>query len=179
MERCLKLIAVTTLTLSFGVADINARERPVKMTFSGSIVPTSIAVQANTITDEELLEGEGSLGRFTFRKLRTDALAPQPSSTCAGLNIPVVAGGGVFRFQDGSLLTVLISEGGLCINLAAMMGHLTETYRITGGTGRFSGASGSLTSTATLRPVLAGSGGVVLLTSTGRFEGEVETRDEQ
>jgi len=179
MAHRIKLIAATTLTLSLGVADIYARERPVRMTFSGSIVPTSIAVQANTITDEELLEGHGALGPFTFRKLRTDALAPQPSSACPGLNIPVVAGGGVFRFQDGSLLTVLISEGGLCINLAAMVGHLTETYRITGGTGRFSGASGSLTSTATLRPVLVGSGGVVLLTSTGRFDGAVEARDEQ
>ena len=89
-----------------------------------------------------------------------------------------MAGGGVFRFQDGSLLTVQILEGGLCIDLAAMVGHLTETYQITGGTGRFSGASGRLASTATLRPVVAGSGGVVLLTSTGRFEGAVETRDE-
>ena len=179
MEHRITLIAATTLMLNLGIADIDARERPVRMKFSGSIVPTSIAVQANTITDEELLEGDGSLGPFTFRNLRTDALAPQPSDACAGLNIPVVAGGGVLRFQDGSLLTVLISEGGLCIDFVAMVGHLTETFRITGGTGRFSGASGSLTSTATLRPVLAGTGGVVLLTSTGRFEGAVETRDEQ
>ncbi len=179
MEQRIKLIAATMLTLSLAVAGVYAHERPVRMEFSGSMVPTSIAVQPNTITDEELLEGHGSLGPFTLRKLRTDALAPQPSSACAGLNIPVVAGGGVFRFQDGSLLTFQIAEGGLCIDLLAMVGHLTETYRITGGTGRFSGASGRLTSTATLRPVLAGSAGVVLLTSTGRFDGAVETRDEQ
>ena len=109
------------------------------------MVPTSIVMQPNTITDEELLAGSGALGSFTFRKLRTDALAPQPSTACSGpsqANIAVVAGGGVFRFEDGSLLTVGITEGALCIDFAAGMARLTETYQITGGTGRFKGVSG-------------------------------------
>ncbi len=54
------------------------------------------------------------------------------------------------------------------------MAHLTTNYQITGGTGRFKGASGILTLTATLRPVLSdASGGVVLATDTGKFEGTV------
>jgi len=54
------------------------------------------------------------------------------------------------------------------------VGHLTLTYQITGGTGRFNGASGTLTLTAILVPVLENaSGAAVLLTNTGEFEGTV------
>lgn len=178
----MKHIATMALMLSLAIAGVHADERPVRMKFSGSMVPTSIVVRPNTITDEELLAGDGALGPFTFRKLRTDALAPQPSSTCSGanqLNIPVVAAGGVFRFQDGSLLTVgLKEEGGLCIdfNLPPVppVAHLTESYEITGGTGRFRGATGSLTLKATLSVVMfSDSGQPVLLASTGTLEGTV------
>jgi hypothetical protein len=162
--------------LNLGVASLYAQERPVMMKFSGSSIPTAINVQPNTITDEELLAGKGTLGPFTLRKLRTDG-APQPSDTCSGptlLNIPVVAGAGVFRFQDGSLLTAQITGGAICIDLTALVGHLTETYQITGGTGRFEGASGSLKLTATLHPVFSdAAGNPALLTSTGEFEGTV------
>jgi hypothetical protein len=178
----MKHIATMVLMLGLGVASVHAQERPVRMKFSGSMVPTSIVVQPNSITDEELLAGDGALGSFTFRKLRTDALAPQPSSACPGLNIPVLAAGGVFRFQDGSLLTVGLKEpGALCI--VPPQGHLTETYEITGGTGRFRGATGSLTLKATLSVVMvSNSGQPVLLTSTGTLEGTVDApgiRDEQ
>ena len=50
----------------------DSRQGQVHMKFSGSMVPTAIDVQPNTITDEELLAGNGTLGPFTFRKLRTD-----------------------------------------------------------------------------------------------------------
>jgi len=74
----MKHVATTALILTLGVAGVSAEERPVKMRFSGSMVPTSIVMQPNTITDEELLAGSGALESFTFRNLRTDALAPQP-----------------------------------------------------------------------------------------------------
>ena len=172
----MKHIATVALMLNLGVASVYAQQKPVNMTFSGSMVPTAINVQPNTITDEELLAGNGTLGPFTFRKLRTDALSPQPSNTCVGpqLNIPVVAGAGVFRFQDGSLLTVSLTQGALCIDLTAGVAHLTETYQITGGTGHFKGASGALTLKGTVMPVLfSASNAAVLLTNTGELEGTV------
>ena len=173
----MKHIATMALMLNLGVAGVYAQQRPVKLTFSGSMVATSLNLQPNTVTDEEHLAGNGTLGSFTFRKLRTDGRSPLPSSTCVGadhLNFPVVAGGGVFRFQDGSLLTVLITGGDLCIDFTAVLGHLTETYRITGGTGRFKGASGMLTLTETLMPVLAdASQNPVCRAATGGFTGTV------
>ena len=173
----MKHIATVALMLSLGVAGVYAEQRPVKMTFSGTNVQTTINLQPGTVTDEEILAGDGTLGPFTYRELRADTGSSQPPSTCSGpthLYFPIVTGAGVFRFQDGSLLTVNITEGAICIDFAAGMGHLTGNYQITGGTRRLKGASGNLTLTATLTPVLFNaSGAAVLLTNTGKFEGTV------
>ena len=178
----MKHIATVALMLNLGVAGVYAQQRAVKMTFSGTLGPSTLSLQPNTNTDEQNLAGNGTLGPFTFRELHADPTAPQPSSTCSPGNAPPrlyfpnVAGGGVFRFQDGSLLTVGVTEAGssICIDLTAGVAHLTTNYQITGGTGRFNRASGTLTLTATLTPALFNAdGGVVLATDKGKFEGTV------
>ena len=96
-----------------------------------------------------------------------------------------MSGAGVFRFENGSLLIVTVVDGSGCVNLAAMNAGLTVNYEITGGTGRFAGASGDLTMTATLVAVLRNaSNAPALLTNTGEFEGKifraaVEEKDRQ
>ena len=175
------ILAVVTTSQIVRAADrgegVDARQGQVKMSFSGSFVPTAIEVQPDTITDEELLAGKGSLGPFTFRKLRTDELTPQSFGSCGsgfGPSIRVVAGAGVFRFEDGSLLTVTVTEGVLCVDLDHGVGHLTETYQITGGTGRFTGASGAFQAEGTLSAVMfSASDHPVLLTNTGELQGTV------
>ena len=85
-----------------------------------------------------------------------------------------MAGAGVFRFQDASLLIVGITEGDGCVNLAAGKALLTVKYQITAGTGRFEGASGELTVTATMMSVLRNAAGMpALLMFTGEFEGTI------
>ena len=171
----MKHIATVALMLNLGVAGVYAQHKPVKMTFSGTLEASTLSLQPGTNTDAEDLAGNGTLGPFTFRELHADIASPQPSSTCSGpthLYFPTVAGAGVFRFQDGSLLTVSITQGAICIDLSAGVGHLTETYQITGGTGRFKGASGALKFTAILTPVI-NAGGVFLATDTGEFQGTV------
>ena len=191
VTRTLVLVA---LMLNLGVAAVYAQEKHVKMTFSGTLEVSTINLQPDTNTDSENVAGDGTLGPFTFRELHADPASPQPSSTCSPGNAPPrlyfpnVAGGGIFRFQDGSLLTVGVTAGSsICIDLSAGMAHLTQTYQITGGTGRFKGASGALTLTATLIPVVFNaSNGVELATITGEFAGTVsgvaigeEGRDER
>ena len=67
-----------------------------------------------------------------------------------------------------------ITGGGICIDLAAGMAQLTETYEIARGTGRFKRASGTLSLAVTVIPVLFNAeGGAQLLTMTGKFAGTV------
>src|SRR2546422_3436351 len=141
----MKHIATVALMLNLGVAGVYAQQKPVKMTFSGSLVPSTINLQPGTVTDEEISAGNGTLGPFTFRELHADPASPQPSSTCSGpthLYFPTVAGGGVFRFQDGSLLTVGVTAGSsIFIDLTAAVGPPSTIYHNPGGNGGFHGAA--------------------------------------
>jgi len=181
------LAVITTSTQTARAAErgegADARQAQVKMSFSGSMIPTAIGVQPDTITDEELLAGSGSFGQFTFRALRTDEMSPIGFGSCGdgfGPSIRVVAGGGVFRFEDGSLVMVNLTDGVLCIDFDHLVGHLTETYQITGGTGRFESASGTLQVTKRLKPVMVSPAGqAVLLTITGELKGTIRGSSEK
>jgi hypothetical protein len=176
----MKHIAKVALMLNLGVAGVYAQPGPVTMTFSGTAGASAINLQQpNTSTVEENVAGNGALGPFTFRNVSAEATSPfsQPPSTCSGpthLYFLRVAGAGIFRFQDGSLLKVTLTQGGDCIDLVAVEGHCTLTLQITGGTGRFQGATGVLTYTETAVPVLPDvSGNPVFFTETGEITGTV------
>ena len=84
------------------------------------------------------------------------------------------ASDGVFRFQDGSLLEVNLTQGGDCIDLTTGEAHCTLTFQITGGTGRFTHASGVLTMTETVETVAADAlGNPVFFAATGKFTGTI------
>jgi len=163
------------LIAGLAIASVHAQSRPVKMTFSGTGGASAIELKVpNTNTAEENVEGQGNLGRFTFRNVRTVATAPQSTASCMGLFFPSAAGGGVFRFQDGSLLKVSLTQGGDCIDLVQMVGHCTLTLKIIGGTGRFKNASGVLTYTETAVPILADyTNTPVYFTETGEITGTI------
>jgi len=150
---------------------------------------TALAIAPNTLNHESHVAGNSPLGPFTYRGLWADDPGSQSFGSCGsgfGPNFRVVAGGGVFRFEDGSLLTVQLTEGTLCVDLADPahpVGRQFETYQITGGTGRFTDATAScsvtpedctLQLTATRGVVLRDSSGAVkFLTFTGEFQGTV------
>ena len=174
----MKHIATVALMLNLGVAGVYAQQRPVTMTFSGTSAFSTVNLQyPGTNNSEDNSAGNGTLGPFTFRNVRAIKASPQPSSTCSGstkVYFSSVAGAAVFRFQDGSLLKVTLTQAGDCIDFAALEAHCTMTFQITGGTGRFKDASGILTLTETSVPVLAdGSNNPVFFAATGEFTGTV------
>jgi hypothetical protein len=70
---------------------------------------------------------------------------------------PVVVGGGagVLSFQDGGVLKLNLTGGGDCIDFAAGAALCTRIFQIIDGFGRFTNASGTVTLTMTVVPVLA------------------------
>jgi len=172
----MKHIATVALMLNLGVASVYAQEKPVKMVISGTAAPSTINLQTGTGTTEYSLAGNGTLGPFILRAVSAGTASPQESSTCPSpkLYIPTIAGEAVFRFQDGSLLTITVKQGTYCIDFNHLVGHLNETYEIKSGTGRFEGASGTLTYTYTHKAVLLNaSNAPALLALTGEIEGTV------
>jgi hypothetical protein len=157
--------------------------------FSGSIISSPLSLAPETLNHEEHLAGNSTLGPFTYRGLWADDPATRSLGNCGngfGPNFQLVIGGGVFRFQDGSLLTVRLTQGVLCVDFsdpARPVGHLSETFQITNGTGRFDGVAAScgmtagdctLQLTATRGVVLRDSAGAVkFMTSVGEIEGTV------
>jgi hypothetical protein len=144
------------LILVCGAAGIEAQQLPVWMTFSGSNVATQINLQSGAApADSITLAGHSSLGSFTWHEVAANAAAP--SGTCGGpnlINFPTAGGAGVFRFQDGSLLTTKITAGSACVDVTTLTASLKVTDQITGGTGIFKNASGQFTYTIAARAVL-------------------------
>jgi len=173
----MKNIATVALMLSLGAASIYAQENSVRMTLSGTAAKSTINLQPDAPTSEYHLDGDGTLGPFTLRTVSTGTASPQQSSTCSGPNMiyfSAVAGAGVLRFQDGGLLKVNLTGGGDCIDFAAQHATCTRIFRITGETGRFQGASGNVTLTMTVAPVLAdASSNPVFFAVTGDFTGTI------
>ena len=175
----MKHIATVVVMLCLGVAAVYAQENHVKMTFSGTAASSTVNLaQPDTSNDEDNFTGNGTLGSFTVRNVRAVNNNPSsPPSTCSGANLYYFtepAGGGVFRFQDGSLLNVNLTQGSDCINFATNEAHCTVTFQITGGTGRFQNASGTLTFTETVVTVLSDAlGNPVFFAATGEYTGTI------
>ncbi|HEV2323280.1 MAG TPA: hypothetical protein VGS10_04915 [Terracidiphilus sp.] len=177
----MKTIASAALMLSLGVAAVYAQEVPLNMTLSGTGAPSTINLQTGTGSSEYSLAGKGTLGRFTLRVVSAGAASPQPSSTCSGLYFPVLAGEGVFRFQDGSLMKLDLTEGFDCIDLATQQAHCVRIFQITGGTGRFKDASGGKVALSmTVAPVVPNIFDFFTVTAdiTGTVSGIDEDRDQ-
>ena len=167
-------IATAALMLNFGVASVYAQPNPVNMAFSGDSGASAINFNlSNTKNGEQHLAGNSTLGPFTFRLVRATATSSQPSSTCSGVFFPTMAGAGLFRLLDGSLLKVKVTGGGDCIDVAQEVGHCTLTLEIAGGTGRFQNASGDLTLIETALLVLDAAGAPVFFTETGQITGAI------
>ena len=178
----MKHIATVLLTLNLGVAGAYAQQQiSVKMPFSGTSAPSTVnLLQPGTSTGEENFAGSGTLGQFTLRDVSAETTSPQPqTSACSGttkLHFLRTAGAAVLRFEDGSLLNASLTQGDDCVDLVAQEGQCTMIFQITGGTGRFNGASGTLTLTETVLPVLADASNPpspVFFAATGEFTGAV------
>ena len=133
----MKRIATFAAMLGFGAAAVYGQQGPV--TFSGTAGPSSVVLKNGVETSEYNLAGNGMFGAFTFRSLSASAFSQGPPPAGCNLYASVVAGAGVFRFADGSLLIVNSGTGTDCIQFTATgaVAHCIRIFKIAGGTGRF------------------------------------------
>ena len=107
-------LTTVALMLNLGIASLYAQQPAeehsgasrVRMTFSGSTMSTTLAIAPDTLNHESHVAGNSSLGPFTYRGLWADAPGSGSTGSCGsgfGRTVPVVAGGGVFRFATKSL----------------------------------------------------------------------------
>jgi hypothetical protein len=168
----MKHIATMALMVNLAVAGAYAQQQiPVKLTFSGTggASPIDLTAIKGSSTQEDVA-GLGNLGVFTLRNVRTSTTISQSNAACSGVFFPS-SGGGVMRFASGALLKYL-AKGGDCIDFVNMVGHCTLTLTITGGTGRFKNATGTLTYTETALAVVGdASNNPVFFTEVGDITG--------
>ncbi len=171
----MKYLAAAALLLNFGVAGIYAESASINLTVSGTAANSTVQLTPGTPASEYNLAGGGILDPFTLRVVNSSAPSAMPPSTCSGptkLYLAAVAGAGVLRSWDGSLLTVNLTGGSDCIDFVANQALCTRIFQITGGTGRFKSASGSVTLTMTVVPILADStSNPVFYSVTGDIKG--------
>lgn len=172
----MKHIATVALMLNLGAAGVYAQPGNVNMMLSGTAARSTINLQG-TPASEYQLAGNGALGQFTIRAVSNTTTSPQRSTTCSGptkVYLPVVAGAGVFRSQNGGLLKLNLTGGGDCIDFAAGEALCTRIFQVMGGTRRFTNAFGTVTLTMTVVPTLAdGPNNPVFFAVTGVFTGTV------
>jgi hypothetical protein len=173
------LIAAAILTMALALP---AAAQQVNMRFSGTAANSVIGnlLEPASNNAEYTLTGKGALGPFTLRLINAEpnSFSTNPPSSCSGPTkaySPVDAGAAVFRFQDGSLLYAQLTPGGSdCIDFVAGHAICVRNLQITGGTGRFKGASGALALTETVVPVLADISGMpIFFAATGVVKGTI------
>ena len=173
----MKYFATVALILTLGVLAAYAQDESVKMTFSGTSALSGVSLQQpNASIDGDNFAGKGTLGSFTVANVRAISNSPGTSSACSGSNqlfLPELAGAGVFRFRDGSLLEVNLTQGGDCIDVITGVAQCVLAFQITGGTGRFKSASGVLTMTETVNPAAADTLGNLFFATTGEYTGTI------
>ena len=125
-------------------AAAQAGEIKLNQQYSGNSLPTMVDTNGDgrTASDGNFYV-RGGPGRATVDSFNEFTnFAPYFVDGC-DLQAGLVAQTYVATFQDGSMLFYQATEGTLCLNLATFVIDFEAKGVITGGTGRFAGASGT------------------------------------
>jgi hypothetical protein len=173
MKQIASLTAIAALMLGLGAVNVYAQHLPLTFSFSGTEESSTLNLQAGAVASEWNMAGSGTLGRFNYHGVEASDVPP---GACPGMNHPY-AGAGVFRFEDGSLMMVSLTQGSDCLQFTSTgpVAHCTRTFQITGGTGRLKNVSaGTIAVTGTVLAVLFdASSKPVLFANTGQMTGMV------
>jgi len=154
MRNTSRFMLILTCVLSTGMATGGGHDSP-RVTFDQSLSGTVATVQlfnplTGEVTPKSLNDGKGrgAPGPSTFRNLVRNE-GPVGSCDDGRLKFAVAEFETVITFQDGSMLFAVLdpsSENSFCLDLTVSppIAERRVQLVVTGGTGRFKGATGHL-----------------------------------
>jgi len=152
------LSVICTLVLSASLLSAGAAQAdPFERTASGWINPTNVDVNGNGRTISVITTyGKGAFGTSVSNSTTevndpdpTQRFCSPPSPTNVVIRLPLLARSTVTRFHNGDLLFATLDldplvSSALCVDISNQT-TLSEVHMvITGGTGKFAGATGTL-----------------------------------
>jgi hypothetical protein len=146
-------VAATAVSVASIAVSAVAAETPFKGTFNG--VETSVVVFPFSSVTRDGTGNATHLGKYT-------------SHASLRVNVMTGLGTGVetFTAANGDTLSTSVVGQGTPIGIPPIMLSIVEVYTITGGTGRFAGATGSFTLENTLD--------LTTHVSSGTFSGQID-----
>ena len=173
----LSLSIAVLFLLSVSISSVTAGSKNVNWQVAGSIANYVMVFDTNTnqLIPHYLIslsaKGAPGVAELTLMGFGVPVDPPSDPPKCSEgeMEIRTVKGDMVARFRDLSLLFASVdgdNPGYLCIDTMAGRSTFESNMKITGGTGRFEGASGEITSTGTGYYFLSG----------GALAGEVDVR---
>ena len=187
-ERQVVFIICAIIVSSCLLLASTAMAEPFERTASGWLNRTDFDVDANgsplSIVN---LSGKGTFGKSTSNDV--SETGPFAFEFCdffpqdvVVVRIPIIARSTIIRFSNGDLLYASLATDGppssLCVDTNSESNTSEVHLVITGGTGKFAGATGTLLVTASSTTVLREAGFPVHVAITRVTEGEIVLVDE-
>jgi hypothetical protein len=171
------IVVVAILAVALGTAA--PKERKFKASVSGNFSSTVIDTNGDTVPGAiARLAGNGSLGPIT-----TDGYgewsSPGVPATCpnghTGFRHTLIAARAVARIENGDLFFFQDTTGTLCFDPATNLAVFNVSGNITGGTGQFLNATGSISSTGSTLVLIGDSTGKAFGAVLSEFTGTIST----
>jgi hypothetical protein len=165
-----------------------AQAEPFKRTASGWLNPTEVDINGNGIPLNSLTAfGKGTFGKSASNDVgETGSFAGEfceffPPDVVI-IRLPITSRSSIIRFANGDLLYATLATDGpqssLCINVRNGTRTTEIHMAITGGTGKFTNASGTLLTKGNSVPVFREAGLPAHIAVTGVTEGEIFLQDD-
>jgi len=175
---------VMGIGLAVAAGNVEAKEKQFHATFAGTdINKDDFSFTGEPRVDNLILAGKSTLGEYTVQAVE----AAQPDGkTCTppdggnGVELVISDAAYVLSFPErGENLFLRVSPGltsHACLNPDTFVASVQATFDVSGGTGRFEGASGTISETLLFiglaRPSPPGRG--FFASKTGTFDGTIE-----
>ena len=144
-----------------------AQAKPFKRTASGWLIRTDVDIDDNGLTLSSITTfGKGTFGQSQSNEVSEVGIFVPPGEFCSFIpgveiivRLPIVSRSSIIRYRNGDLLFANLATDGppssLCVDVNSPDNTSEVHMVITGGTGKFAGATGTLlmkvTSTRVLR----------------------------